>query len=188
MARTKGTQDGKLNTQGYSFRRLYRITFKVPSRYFAAWSFVRLSSPPGRAAAQQQLPKQADFATSSKACNSWKQQNWQAAASEFREVIKINPQRAQAQHMLGQALEKLGEREASLAAFRRSIGIDPSNAEAHYNLGTALGEFGNLQEAVAELGQAVTLKADFEAAHLALASFGSRGENSIGPLMNTRQY
>src|SRR5882724_614072 len=61
-------------------------------------------------AAQQQLPKQADLHFE-QGMQFLKQQNWQAAASEFREAIKINPKRAQAHNMLGQALEKLGERE-----------------------------------------------------------------------------
>ena len=115
-----------------------------------------------------------------------KQQNWRAAADEFRAAIKNDPQRAEAHNQLGLALERLGERENAWAEFRRAIELDPSNAEAHYNLGMAEGEEGDSGPARDEFVKAVVLKPDLSPHACRWAFCGSKRGSWTRPPSNTR--
>lgn len=96
------------------------------------------------------------------------QEQWDTAASSFKNVIKLDPRRADAENNLGVALGKLGDQQGSRAAFRRAIEIDPGYAEAHYNLALWLQQSGDIDQAVSELNAALKVRPNYEAAQFAL--------------------
>ncbi|MGB7589741.1 MAG: tetratricopeptide repeat protein [Terriglobia bacterium] len=93
-----------------------------------------------------------------------KKRNWQAAADEFRMVIKIDPRRAQAHDGLGLALARQGKPQEALAEYRRSLEIDP------YYLGDILRQRGDLEGAVRAFEKALRLRPDLQEGYYSLGS------------------
>ena len=79
------------------------------------------------------------------------------AESIFRQVIKIDPNNAEAYYNLGIALGQQRKLEEAVANFQQAIKLNPNNAGAYYNLGIALGQQRKLEEAVANFQQAIKL-------------------------------
>ena len=59
-------------------------------------------------------------------------QDLPAAVVEYREAIRLQPDYAHAHHALGEALEKLGHRDAALAALKQAHELDPTNRGYQY--------------------------------------------------------
>ena len=64
--------------------------------------------------------------------------NLDAAATEFRTAIQLNPRFAPAHSMLGVTVRRQGDHSRALAEFRKAVELDPQDAEAQYNLGMEL--------------------------------------------------
>ena len=60
------------------------------------------------------------------------------AADAYRDVLKADPENADALHFFGMLLFHLGDREKGMAAVRKSLSINNHNAAAHSNLGNML--------------------------------------------------
>src|SRR5207253_2526687 len=101
-------------------------------------------------------------------CELAEQRKLDAAVSEFRQALRINPQYAQAHYNLGNALDDQGRPEAAAAEYREALRINPGLAQAHYNLGVALKRLGNVDEAIEEYHEALRLQPDLAQAHHAL--------------------
>jgi Flp pilus assembly protein TadD len=87
------------------------------------------------------------------------------AVACFQQVLRLNPNHAQAYSNLGDALRVQGKPDEAEACCRRALQLMPNLADAHNNLGNALQEQGQLDEAVACYQRALELQPHFAAAH-----------------------
>jgi superkiller protein 3 len=83
----------------------------------------------------------------------------------FRQVIREQPNNANAHKNLGVALSDQGKLEEAIAAYRRALELDPDYAYAHKNLGVALSDQGKLEEAIAAFRRALQFDPDNATAH-----------------------
>ena len=93
-----------------------------------------------------------------------------AAAKElYQQVIRHDPENAEAHANLGVAYEQLGRGDLAVAMFRKALELHPEYADAHLNLGLKLAEDGVFQEALQSISEAVRLAPEHVAARQALA-------------------
>lgn len=60
------------------------------------------------------------------------------AADAYRDVLRAEPENADALHFFGVLMHQIGDAEKGVAAVRKSISINPNNAAAQCNLGNML--------------------------------------------------
>jgi superkiller protein 3 len=93
------------------------------------------------------------------------------AIAEYREVIRLEPDQADAHNWIGAILcDQKHEYGAAAAEFREAIRLEPDNAWAHNNLGNALGYQGKLEAAAAEFREAIRLEPDHAGGHSSLGN------------------
>ena len=83
------------------------------------------------------------------------------ALALFRRAIQIDPNDAEANCNLGDALTLEGKLDEAAACCRRAVELNPNLAEAHYYLGNVLNRQGKRDEAAACYRQALKLKPDY---------------------------
>ena len=76
----------------------------------------------------------------------------------YRELIELDPHRADALNNLGAALCKLGRYKEAEEYFRKAIDMNPNYPEAHNNLGNVLRWRGHIADAEITLRRALKLK------------------------------
>src|SRR5437762_884571 len=104
-------------------------------------------------------------------CELAEQRKLDAAVSEFREALRINPQYAQAHYYLGAALFELDNGvDEALVELREAIRLNPENAEAHNTLGLALLEQGSVDEAMREYREVLRIDPQYAEAHYNLGN------------------
>src|SRR5438094_145131 len=104
-------------------------------------------------------------------CELAEQRKLDAAVSEFREALRINPQYAQAHYYLGAALFELDNGvDEALVELREAIRLNPENAEAHNTLGLALLEQGSVDEAMSEYREVLRIDPQYAEAHYNLGN------------------
>jgi len=99
------------------------------------------------------------------------------AIDEYREVLKLDPQRSGIHYRLGRALLARSQQANSaedaaeaLKEFQEELERDPSNANAAYEIGEAHRKAGQLDQAQQFFEMALKYYPDFEEARLGLAS------------------
>jgi tetratricopeptide (TPR) repeat protein len=92
-----------------------------------------------------------------------------AAAAEFRNAIRFQPDNAIYRDNLGQALQEQGKLDEAIAAYREAIRLRPSLGDAHAGLGEVLEYQGKREEAIAEHRAASQLQPRSDVAHGFLA-------------------
>ncbi len=92
-----------------------------------------------------------------------------AAEALYLEILKAQPNHADALHLLGVIEHQRGRNEQAIELIRRAIALGPGNAAYYSNLAVALRGLKRLPEAVTQLEQAVKLAPDYAAAHKNLA-------------------
>jgi predicted O-linked N-acetylglucosamine transferase (SPINDLY family) len=101
----------------------------------------------------------------------------QAAEQIYRQILAVEPNQADAWHLLGVVSAQLGQHQAGIEHIRQALALRPNWAEAQNNLGNALRERGQLAEAVVCCQRAVQLKPDFVEAHNSLGvAFAKQGK------------
>ena len=88
-----------------------------------------------------------------------------AAAEHYAAAVACQPDFAEAQYNLGNALMTLGRSEEAVSAYRRAVALRRDLLPAHANLGNALYALGRYDEAVASHRQAARLAPDAAQAH-----------------------
>jgi hypothetical protein len=88
------------------------------------------------------------------------------AISVFQEIIKEQPELAEAHYNLGNAYVGQHDYQHALAAYREAIRLRPSFVEAHTNLGFAYARIGRHEEALAAFREAIHVEPGFVEAHL----------------------
>lgn len=100
-----------------------------------------------------------------------------SAAHHFREVTRLDPQRAGAYVNLGAVLNLLGEIDESLTTLRRGIQLDPKRVEGYYNLGLVHRRKGQMDLAIQAYREALRLNPRMADAHLNLGNiFFEKGQ------------
>jgi Flp pilus assembly protein TadD len=88
----------------------------------------------------------------------------------YLQVLEIDPNHADAIHLLGMLAFQAGELDRAAATIRQAIALHPAAASYHSNLGNVLQAQDKLQEAVASYRQALALKPDLAETHLNLGN------------------
>lgn len=94
----------------------------------------------------------------------------QEAQAQYRQVLAMMPEHAQAQHLLGVAHRALGEPQRGVELMQKALAKRPHDHAIHSNLARALRETGRREEAVQHFRRAVELKPDFVQAWSMLAN------------------
>jgi tetratricopeptide (TPR) repeat protein len=84
-----------------------------------------------------------------------------AAVPLLARAGELNPQMAEVQFTLGNALFRADRVEESLAAFERALALDPKHARAANNIGTVLGRTNRLKEAVEYFRRAIQIDPNY---------------------------
>ena len=79
------------------------------------------------------------------------------AQALYRQVLALNPQQFDAQHLLGVIARQQGDAVTAIDLISRAIAIDSAQANAHCNLGVALLDAGRIEDALASHERALAL-------------------------------
>jgi tetratricopeptide (TPR) repeat protein len=99
----------------------------------------------------------------------WDVGDWDGAAAEYRNAIRVDPNDAAAHFDLGIMLQKKGDLDGVIKEQREAIRLKPDFAEAYNNLAVAIGSKGDLDGAIKAEREAIRLKPDYASAHFNLA-------------------
>jgi tetratricopeptide (TPR) repeat protein len=83
-----------------------------------------------------------------------------AAISDLRAAIELNPRNNYAHHELGLALIKKGDYDGALTALDQAVKLNPQSAVSRYVRGGVLAVHGRMDEAIADYNVAIALGAD----------------------------
>jgi Flp pilus assembly protein TadD len=87
------------------------------------------------------------------------------AISQLREVLRLDPDRAEAHYNLGIVLLNQGQTDEAAGQLQETIRLKPDDAEAHGNLGVALAKQGRTDEAIREYQEAIRIEPDNASTH-----------------------
>lgn len=87
----------------------------------------------------------------------------------YREILRVDPQHADANHLLGVAAHQRNQNELAVEYIGKAIALNSSVAAYHSNLGAAHRALGNLNRAVESLRCAVQADPDYVEGHQNLA-------------------
>ena len=93
-----------------------------------------------------------------------------AAEQVYRQILQIDPNQADAIHLLGVIAHQVGQHELAIQFISRSLQIDGTSADVHNNLAGAFRALGRLPEATASFQQAVALDPEYSDACFNLAN------------------
>ena len=85
---------------------------------------------------------------------------WAEAENFYRQILAVQPQHADALHMLGVIAHQVGRNELAVELIRQAIALNPGNPAAHSNLGEAQRKLSQFDEAIASYRMALRLKPD----------------------------
>ncbi len=110
-----------------------------------------------------------------------------SAAHHFREVTRLDPQRAGAFINLGAVLNLLSQFDEAIAALRRGIQIDNQRTEGYYNLGLVYKKKGQVDLAITAYKEALRINPRLGDAHLNLANLYMERQQSRLALQHYEQ-
>ena len=99
-----------------------------------------------------------------------KQDQNDAAFSQFQEAIRLQPDDAEAHNNLGKILNQQGQTDAAIHQIQTALHLKPDFAGAHNNLGVILTKQGQNDAAISRFQEAIRLKSDYAEAHNNLGS------------------
>ena len=98
----------------------------------------------------------------------------EAAKAEFNEEVKIDPDSASAEFMLGEIARQSGQWNEAIAHFSRASKLDESFQEAYLALGMSLNSAGKFSDAISPLRSYVKMQPSDPAGHYQLATAYAR--------------
>ena len=102
-----------------------------------------------------------------------------AAVERYRQVVELDPRRADAWLNLGDLLVTAGRHDEAVAAFRHALDLDPDDPAAHYDLADAFDRAGQPARAAPHYDAFLRL-ADGPPEHLAYAAARARLASAAG--------
>jgi protein O-GlcNAc transferase len=88
----------------------------------------------------------------------------------YRQILAVQPQHADALHLLGVIAYQVGKHDFAIEYIQRAIGLNGTDARYHSNLGHILKDQERLDEAVACCRRSLELDPDFAEAHNSLGN------------------
>src|SRR5436190_2023446 len=70
------------------------------------------------------------------------------AEAVYRQILTVQPNQADALHLLGLIAQQVGQRQVAVDLIRQAIAANPMAPDYHNNLGIALYELGQLDQAI----------------------------------------
>ncbi len=101
----------------------------------------------------------------------------ESAKAEFNEEVKIDPDNAAAEFMLGEIARQAGQWEDAIGHFSRAAKLDEGFQEAYLALGMSLNSAGKFSDAIAPLKSYVKMQPGDPAGHYQLATAYARTGN-----------
>ena len=98
----------------------------------------------------------------------------EGAKAEFNEEVKLDPENASAEFMLGEIARQSGQWDEAIAHFSRASKLDEGFQEAYLALGMSLNSAGKFSEAIAPLRNYVKMQPGDPAGHYQLATAYAR--------------
>lgn len=96
--------------------------------------------------------------------------DWNGAAAQYREAIRLKADYAQAYTKLGDALFNRQDWKGAIEAYRASTELEPNNTSAHSSLADALSNNGDWNGAISEYRRIITIRPNDVDANLGLAN------------------
>jgi tetratricopeptide (TPR) repeat protein len=96
------------------------------------------------------------------------------ATAEFEEELKIDPDNASAEFMLGEMARQTGQWEEAIGRFSRAAKLDAGFQEAYLALGMSLNSAGKFSDAIAPLRSYINMEPGDPAGHYQLATAYAR--------------
>ncbi len=95
------------------------------------------------------------------------QQNGQLAQAQaiYEDVLKAQPEHADALHLLGIVTFQLGDPQRAIALIGKATQLHPNNADYHCNLGIVLAAIGQSGPASARYDEAISIRPEFAEAY-----------------------
>jgi tetratricopeptide (TPR) repeat protein len=100
-----------------------------------------------------------------------RQENWEAAARVYEQVLDEDPNYPEAHTKDSYALYKTGDLDEALAQAKAALDEYPEDAEAHKDAGVAYDDMGNAQASLAEYSEALRIKPDYAVIHYDIGYF-----------------
>ncbi len=91
------------------------------------------------------------------------------ASEIYNKVLTVNPNHADALHLLGVTKHQAGQHEVAVDIIRKAISVNPRNAFYYNNMGIALKEQGKSEEAILAYRAAVEISPDYMEGHINMA-------------------
>ena len=88
-------------------------------------------------------------------------EEYDKALAHFLEVVKQNPNHAEAFFQIGYCLGKLGKYPQAIESYQQALRIKPDDVDTHNNLCVALGMAGRYAEAITSCQKALQINPDF---------------------------
>ncbi|MEO5373743.1 MAG: tetratricopeptide repeat protein [Alphaproteobacteria bacterium] len=88
------------------------------------------------------------------------------AETLYREILDVQPDHADALHLLGVVARRAGRYDLAVDLIRQAIAVNDGVADFHYNLGNALVQQGRPEEAIAAYRRAMAIEPRFVDAHI----------------------
>jgi tetratricopeptide (TPR) repeat protein len=112
------------------------------------------------------------------------EQHWSEAFSTYTEILKFEPENAQAHYRLGTVSEKIGATDSALKSYQEALRLNPGLTEArtalegyYVNRGVALRRSNQSDEAIRAFQQALSIVPSSASAHFELGqAFEQRGQ------------
>ena len=83
----------------------------------------------------------------------------------YRQILAVQPNHADALHLLGVIAHQAGRHEVAVDLIRQAIVLNPNDPAAHANLGEAYRATGRFDEAIAMFRRAIQFKPDYQEAY-----------------------
>ena len=91
------------------------------------------------------------------------------AAPIYEDILRSDPDNADANHLLGLVLSEQDQSEAAISLIEKALLLNPDAAPFHHNIAGIYRRVGRLSEAKARFQRAIELKADYGEAYQGLA-------------------
>ena len=107
--------------------------------------------------------------------------DWQAAETELRRALQLNPNHADGHRMLAVFLSARGRPSEAVAEAQRAWELDPVSVQSLLNVATARREAGQNEQAISEFHQALQSRPELGRAHFELGiSYMVKGDLNSG--------
>ena len=121
----------------------------------------------------------------------WQAKEWELTIQACAKALALDRQLAQAQKLMGDALQKTGKKTEAIGYYKQAIAIQPDFAKVYVNLGSLYANQKQWQEAVNSYQQALKIDPELLAVHQHLAKIlvlqqQKEADNRIEPKLTVK--